>query len=166
MDNRIEALKEEFKLKLEQTAELADLDKIRVAYLGKKGSITALLKGMKELSADERKTFGADVNKLKAFAAEKIEQKINELREKEIEMEIAAMPKFDISTPVDLERGSYHPITLVQRQCETIFKSMGLPSRTTPRLLPTMSVLSRLTSPNTTLQEICKTPTTLKTVSF
>ena len=98
---------------------------LRVAYLGKKGSITALLKGMKELSNEERKSFGAEVNQLKAETAKRIEERIAELKEKEIEREISAMPQFDITAPPELARGSYHPITLVQRQCESIFKSMG-----------------------------------------
>ena len=74
--DQIAVLKEEITKKLSETADLIDLDKIRVAYLGKKGSITALLKGMKDLSPEERKSFGAEVNKLKTFAAEKIEEKI------------------------------------------------------------------------------------------
>lgn len=125
MNDKILKLKEEFESEIEKASCLTDLDKIRVAYLGKKGNITALLKGMKELSNEERKTFGADVNKLKAFASDKIDEKNKELAEKEIAQEIAAMPKFDITAPADLNRGSYHPITLVQRQCEAIFRSMG-----------------------------------------
>ncbi len=123
--DKISELREEFEQKLEQTADLISLDKIRVDFLGKKGRITELLKGMKSLSSDEKKTFGAEVNKLKAAAAKRIEERIEELRKAEIESEIAAMPKFDITSPANLERGSYHPITLVQRQCEAIFKSMG-----------------------------------------
>lgn len=125
MDNKITIIKDEIKEKLANTTDLVDLDKIRVAYLGKKGSITALLKGMKDLSNEERKSFGAEVNQLKADTAKKIEEKIAELKEKEIEREISSMPQFDITTPPELARGSYHPITLVQRQCEAIFKSMG-----------------------------------------
>lgn len=125
MDNKINVIKDEIKQKLANTTDLVDLDKIRVAYLGKKGSITALLKGMKELSNEERKSFGAEVNQLKAETAKKIEERIAELKEKEIEREISAMPQFDITAPPELARGSYHPITLVQRQCESIFKSMG-----------------------------------------
>ena len=125
MDNKINVIKDEIKQKLASTTNLVDLDKIRVAYLGKKGSITALLKGMKELSNEERKSFGAEVNQLKAETAKKIEERIAELKEKEIEREISAMPQFDITAPPKLARGSYHPITLVQRQCESIFKSMG-----------------------------------------
>ena len=125
MDNKINVIKDEIKQKLANTTDLVDLDKIRVAYLGKKGSITALLRGMKELSNEERKSFGAEVNQLKAETAKKIEERIAELKEKEIEREISAMPQFDITAPPELARGSYHPITLVQRQCESIFKSMG-----------------------------------------
>ena len=123
--DKISELREEFEQKLEQTADLVSLDKIRVDFLGKKGRITALLKGMKSLTNEEKKTFGAEVNKLKAAAAKRIEDKIEELRQAEIELEIASMPQFDITAPANLERGSYHPITLVQRQCEAIFKSMG-----------------------------------------
>ncbi len=125
MDNKILELKNEIETKLADISDLAELDHARVSYLGKKGSITSLLKGMKDLAADQKKAFGADVNKLKAFASELIENKTNELKEKQIELEIKAMPKFDISSPANLKTGSYHPITLVQRQCETVFKSMG-----------------------------------------
>ena len=63
--DKISALREEFEKKLSQIVNLPDLDKVRVDYLGKKGSVTALLKGMKELSNEEKKSFGAEVNKLK-----------------------------------------------------------------------------------------------------
>ena len=125
MNEKIIILRDEITEKLSQTTDLTELDKIRVAYLGKKGSITALLKGMKDLSNEEKKTFGAEVNQLKEFTTQKIEEKTAELKEQEIQREIAAMPQFDITTPVNLDRGSYHPITLVQRQCEAVFKSMG-----------------------------------------
>lgn len=125
MDDKIKNLKENLENELSKSSNLIDLDKIRVAYLGKKGSVTDLLKGMKALSNEERKEFGKKVNELKGAVAKAIEEKTAELKEKEIEAEINAMPEFDITTPADLSRGSYHPITLVQRQCETIFKSMG-----------------------------------------
>lgn len=123
--DKISQLREEFEKKLAKIADLPALDKVRVDYLGKKGSITALLKGMKDLSNEEKKSFGADINKLKGYAAKRVEEKVEELRKAEIEREIAAMPQFDITAPANLTRGSYHPITLVQRQCESIFKSMG-----------------------------------------
>ncbi len=122
---KIKTIMDEVKQKLSDVTDLGELDKVRVDYLGKKGRVTALLKGMKDLSNEEKKTFGAEVNKLKGFVAQKVDERIAELKQLEIEREIAAMPKFDITAPADLSRGSYHPITLVQRQCEAIFKSMG-----------------------------------------
>ena len=120
MDNKILELKEKFVSELEKIDNLADIENIRVSYLGKKGSVTDLLKGMKELSNDERKVFGQKVNELKGLVNEKITEKTQELKEKEIQK-----PEFDLSMPPVMDRGSYHPITLVQRECERIFKSMG-----------------------------------------
>lgn len=125
MDNKILVLKEKFVSDLEKIDNLADIENIRVSYLGKKGSVTDLLKGMKELSNDERKVFGQKVNELKGLVNEKITEKTQELKEKEIQKEIELMPEFDLSMPPVMDRGSYHPITLVQRECERIFKSMG-----------------------------------------
>ena len=82
MDNKIELLRQEIKERLSKTGSLADLDKIRVEFLGKKGSITALLKNMKSLSNEEKKTFGAEVNKLKGYAAQRIDERIEELKKK------------------------------------------------------------------------------------
>ena len=113
MDNKILELKEKFVSELEKIDNLADIENIRVSYLGKKGSVTDLLKGMKELSNDERKVFGQKVNELKGLVNEKITE------------EIELMPEFDLSMPPVMDRGSNHPITLVQRECERIFKSMG-----------------------------------------
>ena len=125
MDNKILELKEKFVSELEKIDNLADIENIRVSYLGKKGSVTDLLKGMKELSNDERKVFGQKVNELKGLVNEKITEKTQELKEKEIQKEIELIPEFDLSKPPVMDRGSYHPITLVQRECERIFKSMG-----------------------------------------
>lgn len=133
--DKISELRAEFEKKLTQIADLVDLDKLRVDYLGKKGSITALLKNMKALSNEEKKTFGAEVNRLKGYAATRVDEKIEELRKAEVEREIAAMPQFDITAPANTARGSYHPITLVQRQCESIFKSMGFTVEDYPEIV-------------------------------
>ncbi len=133
--DKISELRAEFEQKLTQIADLVDLDRLRVDYLGKKGSITALLKNMKALSNEEKKTFGAEVNKLKGYAAKRVDEKIEELRKAEVEREIAAMPQFDITAPANTARGSYHPITLVQRQCEAIFKSMGFTVEDYPEIV-------------------------------
>ncbi len=125
MDNKIALLKEEFSLELQQAQNSADLEAIRVKYLGKKGSVTDLLKEMKNFSNEEKKAFGQKVNELKGEVADKIAERTEALKAEEILKEIESMPEFDISMPANINEGSYHPITLVQRQCERIFKSMG-----------------------------------------
>ena len=118
-------LKQELEEKLALAKDVQELENIRVEFLGKNGLITGLLKGMKDLSIEEKKTFGQEVNILKNEATDLIANKGEELKNAEIMAEISKMPEFDVSMPAKLDRGSYHPITLVQRQCEKIFKSMG-----------------------------------------
>ena len=125
MNDKLLSLKTQLDSELSEVKTLSELDVIRVNYLGKKGCITDLLKNMKDLSPEEKKTFGQEVNTLKNLASESISNKMTELKEEEIRREIETMPKFDLSIPANLERGSYHPITLVQRECERVFKSMG-----------------------------------------
>ena len=125
MDTKILELKSQFEQELSNIQSLAELDSLRIAYLGKKGSVTDLLKGMKDIPNENKKAFGQAVNELKGYVAKMISDKTNELKEQEIQKEIESMPEFDIALPANLSRGSYHPITLVQRECENIFKSMG-----------------------------------------
>ena len=125
MEQKIKELKDKFEQELGSIADLAQLEEIRVAYLGKKGSVTDLMKMMKSLTAEEKKEFGQRVNELKSAVAQRITEKTLEMKQKEIQKEIELMPELDLSVPAKLSQGSYHPVTLVQRRCEQIFKSMG-----------------------------------------
>ena len=125
MTDKTLEVRESFAKALAEVSDAAGLDKLRVEYLGKKGLVTDLMKDMKSLSIEEKKTFGQAVNVLKDEITAAIAEKMEELKQKEIELENSRMPEFDISMPANLARGSYHPITLVQRRCEEIFKSMG-----------------------------------------
>ncbi len=125
MSEKTTQMKQEFLEKLAAVADMQSLDALRVEFLGKNGLITGLLKEMKNLSVEEKKTFGQEVNVLKSEATDAISAKIEEMKAAEIEKEINSMPDIDVSSPANLDRGSYHPITLVQRECEEIFRSMG-----------------------------------------
>ena len=125
MKEKLEQLRATLKRELDQATDPQTLENLRVSYLGKKGCITDLLKGMKSLSNEEKKSFGQMVNQLKQQAAESIQKRSQELKELEIKREIERMPEFDLTIPVKEERGSYHPITLVQRECERSFTTMG-----------------------------------------
>ncbi len=125
MADKTSEIKQSFMAELSAVQEISELEAIKVKYLGKNGLITELMKDMKSLTPEEKKSFGQAVNVLKNEVSEIIGEKTEELKEKAILEEINKMQDFDISTPANTERGSYHPITLVQRQCEAIFKSMG-----------------------------------------
>ena len=125
MSEQITTIRQEFNTRLDAVQSIAELEELRVEYLGKKGSVTGLLKSMKGLSDEEKKTFGQEVNVLKNEVSDAIARAAEALKAKELEAEINSMPDFDVWAPPVLDRGSYHPITLVQRQCEEIFRSMG-----------------------------------------
>ena len=125
MNQKVSELREKFETELQSVKDVTELENMRVAYLGKKGSITAVLKDMGKLSDEERKALGQEVNVLKNEVTDRIADKKEEFARLELENEINSAPEIDITIPPVLDRGSYHPITLVQRQCEKIFKSMG-----------------------------------------
>lgn len=125
MSEKINELRQAFSEKLESAVNTQALEEIRIEYLGKKGSVTGLLKSMKDLSNEERKSFGQQVNMLKNEITEAITCKAEQIKQQELEKEISSVPEFDLSAPPVLDRGSYHPITLVQRECERVFRSMG-----------------------------------------
>ena len=118
-------VKQKFDEALLKVTSIEELEQLRVEYTGKKGYVTELMKEMKSLSNEEKKEFGQAVNVLKNEVNDILTAKRKEMEQKAIEMENNMMPEFDVSIPADLSRGSYHPITLVQRQCEEIFKHMG-----------------------------------------
>ena len=125
MREKLEAIRQKAEAELSNITEQSELENFRVQVLGKKGELTSMLKMMGSLSAEERPVMGQIVNEVRAFVEQKIAEKQTELKELELKKEIESTPVFDISVPANLTRGSYHPITLVQRQCESVFRSMG-----------------------------------------
>ena len=142
MNQSILDLREKLDSTVSQVASIAQLEALKVEYLGKKGSITALLKNMGSLSPEEKKTFGSEVNALKNHAEGAIAAKFEQLQALELQKELDAVEEFDLSIPPVLDRGSYHPVTLVQRKCEEVFRTMGLWWKITARSSPTTSALS------------------------
>ncbi len=125
MREKLEAIRARAQAELSTFTEQSQLEEFRVQVLGKKGELTSMLKMMGSLSAEERPIMGQIVNEVRAFVEQKIAEKSQELKDLELKKEIESTPVFDISVPANLTRGSYHPITLVQRQCESVFRSMG-----------------------------------------
>ncbi len=147
MTEQILKLKEKFMAELSSVSSAAALEELRVAYLGKSGSVTSLLKNMGRLQPEEKRQMGQTVNELKGEVSELLAARTRELSQLELQREIEAMPEFDVSLPPALERGSYHPITLVERQCESIFRSMGFAVEDYPEIVSDYECFESLNVP-------------------
>lgn len=105
--------------------EPAKLEDAKARYLGKEGSLTALLKGLGKLPADERKSAGAAIN----IAKERIESALTARREalKSAQLEAQlATEALDVTLPGrGLPRGSLHPVTISLDRIEQLFRSIG-----------------------------------------
>lgn len=125
MQNMIEQLSQTFKKEMTAIQSSEELERIRVSYLGKKGSVTELLKGLKNLKGDEKRAAGQHINQLKQEITAFIQEKSEQLEAAKQEARLKSDKRYDISLPVDTEAGTLHPITLVQKELEDIFRSMG-----------------------------------------
>ena len=95
---QINTLKQEALEQIQQAASLKELNDLRIAFLGKKGSIQALMKEMKNLPKEEKPAFGAMINTLKQEVAEALEQQKSNLEELEMQKQIES-EKIDITLP-------------------------------------------------------------------
>lgn len=126
MEEKLEKLrKEAAEFVKEKAVTLAELNEIRVKYLGKKGEITGLLRGLGALSAEDRPRVGQIVNK----AREELEQLIAEKKAALDAAELArklADEKIDVTLPGrKLPTGNLHPLTLTLNRIKNIFMDMG-----------------------------------------
>ena len=103
----------------------ADLEQIRIQYLGKKGELTAVLRGMGALTAEERPVIGQLANDVRAEIESAIKEKAEAQKNAELERRLVS-EKIDVTLPAAAPRcGKLHPLTQVQRTIEDIFIGMG-----------------------------------------
>ena len=109
-----------------QTAETRDaLEELRVKYLGKKGELTAVMKGMGALSAEERPIIGQLANEVRDFISAALDEKKNALVAAEAEKKILA-ETIDVTIPGKRPvKGKTHPLTTVLNDLNDIFIGMG-----------------------------------------
>ncbi len=105
--------------------DLAALDEVRVAYLGKKGKLTALLKGLGRLPAEERPAAGASINRAKEEVTHRIAARREALERAGLERRLAG-ERIDVTLPGrGQERGGYHPVSKTLRRIEALFAGAG-----------------------------------------
>lgn len=121
----LEALKSELTAAIDGAGDLDALEAVRVAALGRKGSVTGLMKTLGQLDADERKAAGQAFNALKDEIAEAIEARKTTLSASGLDARLAE-EKIDVTLPIRPERKGYvHPISQTIDEVISIFGEMG-----------------------------------------
>ena len=106
-------------------SELARLEDVKAAYLGKDGALTALLKGLGKLPPEERKTAGAAINAAKTRIEAALAGRRDALKYAQLEAQLAA-EALDVTLPGrGQSRGSIHPVMRTLNRIEQLFRSIG-----------------------------------------
>ncbi|MNC06918.1 Phenylalanine--tRNA ligase alpha subunit [compost metagenome] len=125
MKEKLEALKVEALAKLQEVMDPQVLNDLRVKYLGKKGELTEVLRGMGGLSAEERPVIGQVANQVRSAIEEIIGAKQEAFQEQETQQRLQA-EKVDVTLPGRrLQQGGIHPLSRVVQEIEDIFIGMG-----------------------------------------
>ena len=125
MNAQLEAIEKQAFAELESAQDLKALDAVRVKYLGKKGELTAILKQMGKLSAEERPVIGQLANQIRAQIEEKLEETKTELEGKMLDQRLAT-ETLDVTMPGKRSvLGKKHPISIVLDELKEIFMGMG-----------------------------------------
>lgn len=123
IEQKIEEIKKGIQENISGIESLAELNDLRVKFLGRKSEFTAILKGLKDLPAEQRKTVGQLANLVKAEIENDFSQKEKELKAKSFDF---AAEKIDITIPAKkLKKGNLHPLSKIQYEIEDIFTAMG-----------------------------------------
>lgn len=125
MEENLKRIKEKLESQISKIQEMNELDKFKSEILGKKGELTQILKNMKNYDENERRKVGKAVNDAKKNIESKIEEKRETIKKIELNKRLEKIERIDFSLPVNDELGSLHPITVVQREIEEIFTTMG-----------------------------------------
>ncbi|KTD33332.1 phenylalanyl tRNA synthetase, alpha subunit [Legionella nautarum] len=110
---------------ISQAQDVTALEAIRVDYLGKKGQLTEILKGLAGLSAEEKPKVGQLVNQAKVEISKLIEEKMTHLKEVQLQKKLSA-ERIDVTLPGRHQKsGSLHPVTQVKHWINDYFSRLG-----------------------------------------
>lgn len=125
MQEKIIQIKNSAKLELADVCSTKLLNELKVKYLGKNGEVTALLKGMKDIPAENRAEFGKIINELKVEIIELFVNKETELKEIEMQEKFNS-EAIDVTLPGKVNNcGSLHPLNIVKNKIIDAFCGMG-----------------------------------------
>ena len=122
MYNEIE---EQLSLALSGARTAADVEQVRVAFLGRSGRIAALFETLKSVPPEQKKQAGQSINLLKTKAEQSIFERLEYLKQQELLQKLEQAERVDLTTPSAVALGSLHPRTIILSELEEIFESMG-----------------------------------------
>ena len=104
---------------------IQELNDFKVKILGRKGEITALLRGLKSLSPEQRAEVGKVANEIKDRLEEQINSRASEINQRDLELRLEK-ERIDVTLPgLPINSGGIHPLTRIQREITSIFTGMG-----------------------------------------
>ena len=125
MKEQIEQIRANAKSEIQNVSDLKSLVDLKVKYLGKKGELTSVLRGMGALSAEERPIIGSLVNEVRDELEILISEKEEAFKMAELNKKLES-EKIDITLPSKKSiRGSKHPMNIAIEEIEDLFVSMG-----------------------------------------
>ncbi|HXG51108.1 MAG TPA: phenylalanine--tRNA ligase subunit alpha [candidate division Zixibacteria bacterium] len=125
MDDSIERLQSEVLERLGRCESEADVDALRVEILGRKGRLTSLLRGLKDLPPEERPQAGDRLNRARRLLEERIEERLEAIRAEAKERSLKS-EAIDVTLPgTRWRRGCVHPLTAVMEEIASVFHGMG-----------------------------------------
>ena len=125
MIDKLNAIKEQGFAEIRVCEDMAGLEKIKVKFLGKKGELTSVLRGMGQLSSEERPMVGKVANEVRDSIQELLDEKITALKQKDTADKLKE-EMLDITLPgYKIGLGSIHPISLVLNEIREIFNGLG-----------------------------------------
>ena len=125
MKAALEAIAKSAAAELEQAGDLKEIDAIRVKYLGKKGELTAILKQMGKLSAEERPVIGQLANQVREEIEQEIAQRKSDLEAQLLNQRLES-ENLDVTLPgTHHPMGKQHPLNIVLDEIKEIFLGMG-----------------------------------------
>jgi phenylalanyl-tRNA synthetase alpha chain len=112
----------------------AELEQVKARYLGKEGSLTALLKGLGKLSAEARPAAGARINQVKQGIEAALQQRRDALQQNKLAQKLAA-ESLDVTLPGrGISGGGLHPVTRTLERIEQLFHSLGFAAASGPEI--------------------------------
>ncbi|MEA4988752.1 MAG: phenylalanine--tRNA ligase subunit alpha [Anaerovorax sp.] len=125
MQNQLKAILEEAKEQLEEASNLGETEELRIKFLGKKGKLTEILRSMKSLSPEERKTLGQVANSTRGQIEAILEEKFAMMKDLQKTTKLKS-EKIDVTEPGRLlQLGVKHPISITIDEISKVFMNMG-----------------------------------------